>query len=154
MPKAFDLLVFGATGVTGRYVVEKLAETLHKRHLPIRWAIAVRNPEKMKTQLRQMEATVGITDLANQIPVMRADVNDATSMKKAFGSAKLVLNCIGPYSLLGEPVVKACVNSSKCSLHHQTTFHYSFCFTNCRISLHGPFWGATVSRVDAAKVRQ
>lgn len=109
--RKFDLIIFGATGFTGRYIVERLVQTLQKTGLPTRWTIAVRNPTKMKAYLKQMETTTGVTDLENKIPVLAADINDYTSMKKVFADGTLVMSCIGPYSLYGEPVVRACIDS-------------------------------------------
>lgn len=109
--KNFDLIIFGATGFTGRFVIERMVETVKKYNLPIKWAIAVRNKEKMKCYLDEMEPITGVVDLHRKISIYEADVNNFGSMTKAFGQSKLVLNCIGPYSLLGEPVVKACVES-------------------------------------------
>ncbi len=110
--RKFDLIIFGATGFTGRYVVERFAQTVQKFSLPTRWAIAVRNTIKMKQYLGEMEASTGIANLKDKIPIIEANGSDVKSMSKAFQNANLVMNCIGPYSLLGEPVVKACIDSS------------------------------------------
>lgn len=110
--KRFDLIVFGATGFTGRYVVERLAQTVQKYALPMRWAIAVRNPDKMKQYLGEIESSTGIANLHSKVTLLEADVKDQGSMRDAFQQGTLVMNCIGPYSLLGEPVVKACIDSS------------------------------------------
>lgn len=109
--RKFDLIIFGATGFTGRYVVERFAQTVQKFSLPTRWAIAVRNTTKMKQYLGEMEASTGIANLKDKIPIIEANGSDVKSMSKAFQNANLVMNCIGPYSLLGEPVVKACIDS-------------------------------------------
>ena len=111
--RKFDLILFGATGVTGRYVVERMARTVEKYGLATRWAIAARNPNKMKQYLGEMEATTGIANLQSKTTVLQADVNDVNSMRKSFQQGTLVMSCIGPYSLLGEPVVRACIDASK-----------------------------------------
>ena len=50
----FHITVFGATGVTGKYVVEELHRIkLEKGHEHLRWAMAGRNLEKL------MEAAKG-----------------------------------------------------------------------------------------------
>lgn len=111
--RKFDLIIFGATGFTGRYVVERFAQTVTKYGLPTRWAVAVRNPAKMRQFLGEMEAATGIANLPDKVPLIEADGGNVASMKKAFAQGTLVMNCIGPYSLLGEPVVQACIDSSK-----------------------------------------
>ncbi|GBN83331.1 hypothetical protein AVEN_107331-1 [Araneus ventricosus] len=46
----FDLVIFGASGLTGRYAVEELARSV-VRFPEIRWAVAGRNAEKLKETL-------------------------------------------------------------------------------------------------------
>lgn len=41
--------------------------------------------------------------------VLVADVNDASSLSTMCQSAKVAIDCVGPFRLYGEPVVKACV---------------------------------------------
>ncbi|KAH9406728.1 hypothetical protein TYRP_012986 [Tyrophagus putrescentiae] len=91
--RKFDLIIFGASGFTGR------------------WAIAVRSPAKMRAYLREMEARTGVADLEAKVPVLAADVTDLASMRRAFSQGQLVMSCIGPYSLLGEPVLRAAIDA-------------------------------------------
>ena len=111
--RKFDLIIFGASGFTGRYVVERFAQTVEKYGLSTRWAVAVRNKNKMKQYLGEMEASTGIANLQSKVSLIEADVSDIGSMRKAFQQGNLVMNCIGPYSLLGEPVIKAAIDSRK-----------------------------------------
>ena len=111
--RKFDLIIYGSTGFTGRYVVERLAETILKHRLPTQWAVAVRNVPKMMEYLDEIEHNTKILGLKKRVTVLEANVDNPQSMKKAFEQGKLVMNCIGPYSLLGEPVVKACIDSRK-----------------------------------------
>ena len=104
-----DLLIFCATVFTGQYVVETLAKTIHKYRLPITWAVASRNAQGSKQCLQNVSALTG--NKLNDIPVFEANVNDLNSMNTAFKKCTLVLNCIGPYSLLGEPVMQSCIES-------------------------------------------
>lgn len=50
------------------------------------------------------------TDLSN-IPIIIADINDAESLIKMTSSAKVLINCCGPYCFYGEAVVKACIET-------------------------------------------
>lgn len=114
--RKFDLIIFGASGFTGRYVVERLVQqTLLQKsssnHQPTMWAIAVRSPAKMRAYLREMEARTGVADLEAKVPVLAADVTDLASMRRAFSQGQLVMSCIGPYSLLGEPVLRAAIDA-------------------------------------------
>lgn len=51
----------------------------------------------------------------SKIPIIVADINDDTSLLEMAKTAKVIVNCCGPYSLFGEPVVKACISAST---HH------------------------------------
>eukprot|EP00603_Paraphysomonas_imperforata_P012700 CAMPEP_0114457414 /NCGR_PEP_ID=MMETSP0104-20121206/4150_1 /TAXON_ID=37642 ORGANISM="Paraphysomonas imperforata, Strain PA2" /NCGR_SAMPLE_ID=MMETSP0104 /ASSEMBLY_ACC=CAM_ASM_000202 /LENGTH=438 /DNA_ID=CAMNT_0001629959 /DNA_START=23 /DNA_END=1340 /DNA_ORIENTATION=+ len=101
--KQVDLLVYGATGFTGKEVVRYL----HSKQFPgLTWAAAGRNESKLHGVLRE----VGVE--ADSVPVLIADTSDHDSLVSAFCQAKVVLNCTGPYRFLGESVVKACLDAS------------------------------------------
>ncbi|VEL31839.1 unnamed protein product [Protopolystoma xenopodis] len=57
--RVFDIVIFGATGYTGKYVVEELARTL-KDSEKVRWAIAGRNDDKLRNALRDVEDLTGL----------------------------------------------------------------------------------------------
>ena len=70
----------------------------------IKWAIAGRSESKLNTIRQELS-------ISEKVPTYIADANNCESLNQCFGKAKLVLNCTGPYRFLGEPVVKACVES-------------------------------------------
>lgn len=99
--RPYDVIVFGATGFTGRLVAEYLARRATAS--PFRWAIAGRSADKLamvKTELAA-EADVG---------VIEADVSDPASLARMARQARVVLTTVGPYARHGEPVVAACVD--------------------------------------------
>ena len=49
----FDIIIFGATGYTGMYVIEELSNTIKNSN--IKWAIAGRSVEKLKSSLQQVQ---------------------------------------------------------------------------------------------------
>ena len=105
--KAFDVIVFGATGFTGKLV----AKHIHDLNVDIKWAIAGRSQQKLSsliTELVDMRAPKNLPD------VLIADVNDPKSMADICGEAKIVLNCTGPFRFLGKEVVEACLKA-KCT---------------------------------------
>jgi short subunit dehydrogenase-like uncharacterized protein len=96
-----DVVVFGATGVTGRRVAAYLAE-----RAPVtgaRWAAAARDAGKLADVLA--EAGVAAPE------TIRADVEDARSLASMASRARVVLNLVGPYTLYGRPVIEACVTA-------------------------------------------
>ena len=49
-------------------------------------------------------------DLA-AIRVIVADVEDESSLREMASQARIVVNCVGPYRIYGEPVVRVCIAS-------------------------------------------
>ena len=53
----YDIVVFGASGFTGQFVVEELARTIDDEHL--KWAIAGRNMKKLQAVLANASEHTG-----------------------------------------------------------------------------------------------
>lgn len=94
-----DVVVFGATGVTGRRVAAYLAQRAPETGA--RWAAAGRDAAKVKRVL----AEVGVSDAQT----IAADVGDPASLLQMASRTRVVLNLVGPYTLHGWPVIEACV---------------------------------------------
>jgi short subunit dehydrogenase-like uncharacterized protein len=45
----------------------------------------------------------------SNIKVIVADVDNETSLRNMTSQAKVIVNCVGPYLLYGEAVIKACL---------------------------------------------
>ncbi|XP_002732534.1 saccharopine dehydrogenase-like oxidoreductase [Saccoglossus kowalevskii] len=110
--RKFDVVIFGASGFTGQFVVEELARVADEER-DIKWAIAGRSKGKLNDVLKQAESVTGYS-LSN-IDVIIADVADEESLESMCKQTKLVLNCVGPYRFWGEQVVKSCVENG---CHH------------------------------------
>ena len=89
------IAVYGATGYTGRLV----AAELRRRELP--FVLCGRDPDK----LRPLAAALGSPE------VRTAAVGDRDALRHAFGDCAAVINCAGPFTVLGEPVVRAAVET-------------------------------------------
>jgi short subunit dehydrogenase-like uncharacterized protein len=96
-----DVVVFGATGVTGRRVAAYLADRAPQTGA--RWAAAGRDA----TRLRRVLAQEGVHEPETVV----ADVADPSSLVAMAERAKVVLDLVGPYSVYGRPVIEACVDS-------------------------------------------
>ncbi|XP_072032001.1 saccharopine dehydrogenase-like oxidoreductase [Amphiura filiformis] len=110
--RKYDLIVFGASGFTGQFVVEELAR-IEEEESEMRWAIAGRSQDKLDAVLQEVAYTTG-KKLKN-VEVVIANVNDNQSMDAMCQQAKVLLNCVGPYRFYGEQVVRACVENG---CHH------------------------------------
>lgn len=94
-----SVVVFGASGVTGRGVAAYLAERTGA--VGATWAVAGRDPAKLGRVLGELGVSAPET--------IAADVGDPASLAAMASRAKVVLDLVGPYTLYGEPVIDACV---------------------------------------------
>jgi short subunit dehydrogenase-like uncharacterized protein len=94
-PREGPIAVYGATGYTGRLV----AQELRRRSLEV--VLCGRAAEK----LRGLAASLG------PVEVRVAGVGDRDALRRAFGGCAVVINCAGPFTVLGEPVVRAAVET-------------------------------------------
>jgi len=100
MDKSFDIIVFGATGFTGRLVAEYLNQT-HGVNGAVRWAMAGRSAGK----LAEVRDALGIDPA---LPLLVADANDAGALAELVARTHVVLTTVGPYQTYGEPLIRAC----------------------------------------------
>ena len=103
MATTFDVIVFGATGFTGRLVAEYLNARCGVDR-SVSWAIAVRNREK----LAQVRDLIGAP---SSLPLLQAEASDPASMTALARQGRVVISTVGPYQLHGEPLVRACAES-------------------------------------------
>lgn len=98
----FDIVLYGATGFVGVLTAEYLAENAPAE---LKWALAGRNPDKLKKVRADLAAkNPALADL----PLIAADAEDATSLEELALSTRVLISTVGPYALYGEPLVKAC----------------------------------------------
>jgi short subunit dehydrogenase-like uncharacterized protein len=103
--RRYDLALFGASGFTGALTAEYLAENAPAG---MRWALAGRNQAK----LEQLRERLGLANSAcAQLPLIRADVQDARSLHELAASARVVISTVAPYIEYGEPLVAACAQA-------------------------------------------
>jgi short subunit dehydrogenase-like uncharacterized protein len=96
-----DVVVFGATSVTGRHVAAYLAQRASERD-GLRWAAAARDGAKAERVLAEEGVRAPETIVA--------DVGDPSSLAAMASRAVVVLNLVGPYTRYGKPVIEACVD--------------------------------------------
>ena len=94
-----DIVLFGATGFTGRLTADHLAA-----HAPpgLRWAIAGRNADKLESVRRA---------LGVEVEVLLADATDAAALADVARRTRVVISTVGPYLQHGEPLVAACADA-------------------------------------------
>jgi len=100
----FDVVLFGATGFTGRltarYLARKYGGSL------IRWAIAGRDAMKLE---RLLDELVSLDGSCREVGVIQADLDDQASLRAMAARTRVVATTAGPFLRYGEPVLKACI---------------------------------------------
>ncbi len=98
--KQFGLVVYGATGYTGRLVCEYLNKQ-YGVNGEVKWAMAGRSEEK----LAQVRDEMGIPA---SVPFVIADAEKLDSVKAMVESTQVVLTTVGPYQKYGSDLVRLC----------------------------------------------
>lgn len=129
--RAYDVVIWGATGFTGRLVAEHLLSR-HGVGGTLRWAIAGRSEDKLADVRRHLGGA------AEGLPMLVADAHDRSSLESLAAAAAVVCSTVGPYALHGSDLVAACVEHGThyCDLtgevqwmrrmidtHHQRAMH-------------------------------
>ena len=100
--REFDIVVWGATGFTGRLVAEYLVGRYTDGSL--KWAMAGRSADKLAEVARLIGAP-------GDLPTVVADADDSASLKAMAQRTKVVLTTVGPYQHYGSNLVAACAST-------------------------------------------
>ena len=99
MPNDFDIIIYGATGFTGKLCAKYLSENASN----IKWAIAGRNKEKLEKLKKELSLDVDI---------FIAESNDDVALDNITLNTKVVLSTAGPFHRYSSNLVKSCVKNS------------------------------------------
>jgi len=99
--KSFDVVIYGATGFTGKLVVEYMQEK-YGNDESVSWAIAGRSKEKLIAVSEDLK-------VGSNVPHLLVDSNDTDSIVSMVQQAKCVLTTVGPYQLYGANILQQCV---------------------------------------------
>ena len=100
--REFDVLVWGASGFTGRLVAEYLLATYGVTG-GVRWALAGRS----QSRLESVREALG--PQAAALPIRVAAIDDPAGLAALAASTRVVCTTVGPYALYGSSLVAACV---------------------------------------------
>ena len=98
--REFDIIIWGASGFTGRLV----AEYLFKKYGTtgdLKWAMAGRNAAKLETVRAEVADET--------VPLIIANSNDEVSIAEMVQRAKVICTTVGPYAKYGSKLVAACI---------------------------------------------
>ena len=120
--RSFDIIVWGATGFTGKLVVEYLASHYNNGKPKLKWAMAGRNESKLADCRAEISKRVNVKE--NSMKILTANIRDNESMDQLVQQTKVMLSTAGPFARIGEPVVAACIrnNCDYCDITGEPTF--------------------------------
>ncbi|MDN3640744.1 saccharopine dehydrogenase NADP-binding domain-containing protein [Simiduia curdlanivorans] len=98
--REFGLVVYGATGYTGRLVCEYLNQR-YGVNGDVKWAMAGRS----RAKLEQVRDEMGIP---KGIPLVVADAGNVESVKSLVAQTQVILTTVGPYQKYGSELVGLC----------------------------------------------
>lgn len=98
--RAFDIVIWGATGVTGK----GCAKILNQSYPSVSFAIAGRDQSK----LIEVKKNLGLRE---SVAILTSKLEDDGGLDSIFSQTKVVISCAGPYAKVGMPVVAACVRN-------------------------------------------
>lgn len=99
--RPFDIVLWGATGYTGRLVASELAQ--HREAPKIRLALGGRD----KSKLERVAAELSPHKLA-ELSIITGDAGDSASLQAIAAKARVVCTTVGPYAKYGSGLVAAC----------------------------------------------
>ncbi len=97
--KKYDIIIWGATGFTGKLICNYLAN--HNDINNIKWAIAGRD----KNRLSQIAKK-------HSISYYIANSFDSKSLDKLSEDSQLIITTVGPYSIYGEKLIASCIKNN------------------------------------------
>ena len=101
--REFDLVVFGASGYTGKLVAEYI-QNEYGRDQSLKWALAGRNKDKLAGIKEDL-------NLESDLTILEVDSNDQESLDAMTSAAKCILTTVGPYQLYGSNLVESCAKN-------------------------------------------
>lgn len=101
--REFDLVLYGATGFTGRLVAEYLVQQ-YGDDPDLAWAMAGRSEDKLAAVRDEIGAP-------KDTSLLVADASDPASLRAMAERTRLVLTTVGPYQLYGSDLVAVCAKT-------------------------------------------
>ncbi|KAG0169894.1 hypothetical protein DFQ28_002827 [Apophysomyces sp. BC1034] len=108
----FDITIFGATGLTGKKIVDhvyELSATQSKQFPPgFRWAVAGRDEDRLHEIVEAVEKQYPSASISRP-GVIVANVVRRETVDEMTRQSKVLINAVGPFRFMGEYVVRSCV---------------------------------------------
>ncbi|XP_075244395.1 putative trans-acting enoyl reductase Rv2449c [Convolutriloba macropyga] len=106
--KAIDLVLYGATGFTGKLACDYLASKPTSFSSSFKWAIAGRDGAKLEAVKQKLTEKFSHLD---DLEVIVADSTDMQALDEMTAKCKAVVTFVGPYSKYGTKLMESCVKN-------------------------------------------
>ena len=138
-PRKYDIVLFGATGFTGKLTALELAKRAKREEFS--WAIAGRSKDKLEALRAEITNAEG-----EVVDIVVADSDRPRELAGMAKSARVIISTVGPYLEYGEPLVEACAAAGTdyvdltgegafveqiSRLHHETALETGARLVNC-----------------------
>ncbi len=100
----YDLVMWGATGFTGRLVAQYLFQR-YGAGGDLSWAIGGRNAKRLATLCKELCGD------EKGLPVLVGDSADADSLDRIAAQTRVICSTVGPFALYGSEMVAACARN-------------------------------------------
>jgi len=100
--REFDIIIWGASGFTGRLVAEYIFNK-YGVNKTVKWAMAGRNATKLEKVRAEMAD--------DTVPLIIADSQDMATLDAMCQKAIVICTTVGPYAKYGNKLVEACINN-------------------------------------------
>jgi len=100
MSRKYDVIIWGATGFTGRLVAEYI-NGKYGVDGTLKWAMAGRNAQKLES----VSAEMGISG----VDFVVADSHDRASLDAMCAQTSVICTTVGPYAKYGSELVESCI---------------------------------------------
>jgi short subunit dehydrogenase-like uncharacterized protein len=106
--REFEIVVWGASGFTGRLVAEHLLQR-HGVGRDLRWALGGRDARKLEQVRSEIGQEIRIPTAS--LPIVVGDSQDDAFMAELARRSQVVCTTVGPYARYGSKLVAACART-------------------------------------------
>ncbi len=103
--REFEIVVWGATGFTGKLTAECLARRSSEIG-GVRWALGGRNRAKLESVRKELGDETGLD--VSSVPILVGDSDDDDFLAELSQRTNVVCTTVGPYAKYGSRLVAAC----------------------------------------------
>eukprot|EP00298_Acanthocystis_sp_HF-20_P015816 c21277_g5_i1.p1 GENE.c21277_g5_i1~~c21277_g5_i1.p1 ORF type:complete len:437 (-),score=197.06 c21277_g5_i1:73-1323(-) len=109
MKREFDVVIWGATGFTGKLIVNHFVNVVSVDYPDIKWAVGGRNRDKLVEVVQSSAASFGKTVNAG---IFVSEATNQSGIDEMVKSSVVVIAAAGPFTKYGSLVIDACVRFS------------------------------------------